>query len=135
MKECAECGAKMVKYRHSLNRGLVESLFKLWTKAKALEPIALKSLNLTRTQWDNFQKLRYWGLVEQSYAKGKRLRGFWQLTPFGAQFIELGIGVCHTVVTYRGDVVDFEGPIVTCNEKLTVVYKKQIDYARNAEAP
>jgi hypothetical protein len=60
-KTCEHCGASMVEYKHGLSVGLVTGLIKI---AKVKNPINIKQLGLTRNQWDNFQKLKYWDLVD-----------------------------------------------------------------------
>jgi len=76
--KCSECGAKMVKYLHVFNNALAVGLWRLYKSGK---PINIKGLNLTRNQWDNFQKLRYWNLVEKYRDEdGKRLGGVWDIT-------------------------------------------------------
>jgi hypothetical protein len=86
-KVCEHCGAKTVEYKHTFSDALAVGLFKLYAAGGG--PINLKDLALTRNQWDNFQKLRYWQLVGQSYRKdGTRMNGYWHITSVGKIFIE-----------------------------------------------
>jgi hypothetical protein len=126
-----------VKYRHHLGKGLIDGLKALFEGAngKLYHPVNLKNLKLTRNQWDNFQKLRYWGLVEQSFDhSGRRRKGFWEMTAAGSDFLLWGVAVPSTVVTYRGRPVEFCGSMVTLpTAELDPVYLKQEDYAREAQ--
>lgn len=99
---CGECGAKTVEYHHRLNVPLVLCLRRLYNEGTG--PTHLRDLNLNNSQINNFQKLRYFGLVEKSYdGDGERMAGFWQITQKGINFIT-GVGVCTSGVwTYRGE--------------------------------
>jgi hypothetical protein len=86
---CPTCGAKIVRYRHTMNRGLVGGLVAL---AEAGGEASLADLGLTRNQVDNFQKLRYWGLVEKVHRDdGTRVAGVWRVTLAGYRFL---VGDC-----------------------------------------
>lgn len=108
-EHCESCGAKIVEYKHGLNKLLASALLKVAALSKS-RPVHLKEAHLTHSERDNFQKLRYFGLVAKSFSDdGLRIQGCWQLTPKGRLFVE-GIGYCYpTVWTYRGDPVRFEG--------------------------
>jgi hypothetical protein len=108
---CPHCDAKIVKYKHNLTPGLVSGLLVLHRTTR--DPINLKELNLTRNQWDNFQKLRYWGFVAKV---GGQKTGVWQITAAGINFCN-GIGaVQKSVWTYRGSVTEYEGKLVTLKD-------------------
>lgn len=106
--ECPHCGAKMVEYRHGLNRGLLVGLRALAKAGWDGKAVGLKSLMLSHSEWDNFQKLRYWDLVSKLPAVKKG--GNWKLTERGRLFISGEIPVSKYVVTYRGKRRRFEGP-------------------------
>lgn len=60
---CPCCGQKIVVYKHKLNKTLISSLVKLWEhngEGKAAD------LGLTNSQFANFQKLTYFGLVDKN---------------------------------------------------------------------
>ena len=64
---------------------------------------SLADLGLTRNQVDNFQKLRYWGLVEKVHREdGTRVAGVWRVTREGYAFLS-GRRVYRAVWTYRGE--------------------------------
>ena len=57
-----------------------------------------KDLNLTKNQYNNFQKLQYFGLVER-YKKG------WEIRQKGIDFIEGKIAISDKAMTFGGEVV------------------------------
>ena len=129
-KFCEHCGASMNEHRHTLSRAMVEGLKRL---AEYDFPVNIKHLQLTRNQWDNFQKLRYWGLVRKSYNEiGVRLAGQWEVTSKGRQFLAGKIGAPKHVWTYRGEFVRSEFDLTTVSDCLPVEYKQREDYAAEA---
>lgn len=90
-----------------MNTNLVLGLQRL---SQAGGKASLKDLGLNHTQWDNFQKLKYWGLVRQSYENGVRCRGVWEITRLGRNFLAGFAQVNRFVWTFRDQPVDFEGP-------------------------
>ena len=131
-KVCEHCKAKMVEYKHSFSKALATGLWRLY---QAGGQVNIKDLGLTRNQWDNFQKLRYWGLVAQSYRDGgTRMNGHWQITAAGTAFIEQGTGIQKSVWTYRGDTVRFEGSTVFFKDTHDLEYEQRESYAENAVA-
>lgn len=125
-KTCATCGAKTVKYSHSFNCGLAEGL-KILADAGG-GPINLKHLDLTRNQWDNFQKLRYWDLVARTLE-----RGVWQITDRGRQFVSGTISIKRGVKTFRGERVEYSGQDILFTD-VHPMYQQKPDYGKTAEA-
>ena len=129
-KICDCCGAKIVEYKHSFSKALAIGLYKLYA---AGTPINIKYLGLTRNQWDNFQKLRYWGLVAKTTDEsGNRKGGCWEITSVGVNFIEKNIGIIKSVWTYRGETVRFEGSTCFFNDIHEPEYKQREEYADEA---
>jgi len=128
---CECCGAKVVEYKHSFNAGLASSLWQIYLADK---PIALTDLELTRTQWTNFQKLRYWGLVQQSIDPiTKKHNGLWETTQSGNQFVDdPSVSIAKYVWTFRGETVRFEGEYVYFTDILEKFYKDRPTYAAEA---
>lgn len=127
---CSQCGAKTVKYKHSLSHGLVSGLRKVAENAGRRE-VNLSGAGLTRNQWDNFQKLKYWGLVAQSKAKS----GCWRVTDKGWKFLAGLVTVPSKVWTYRGVFDRFGGSNVSVTDLQTdVLYEKRADFSRNSSA-
>jgi hypothetical protein len=129
--KCPHCEAKMVEYKHSFSKALAVGLGRLHFFAGG--PINIKNLGLTRNQWDNFQKLRYWGLVGKATKEdGTRAGGEWVLTQKGFDFIQKGIGIPKSVWTYRGDPVRFEGDTCFYLDDHEPKYKRRTKYAEEA---
>ncbi len=124
-KRCPHCNAKMVEYRHSLNKSMVSALM---TLAKRYKPTALQELPLSKTQFTNFQKLRYWGLVERTKEEGK-----WDVTYYGMRFLQGEVQTCKRVWTYRGEFKKSEGESVWFHDLSDEPYLKREDYAREAQ--
>ena len=89
-------------------------------------------MNLTRNQWDNFQKLKYWNLVEQIEKDGKKKQGIWQITQDGRLFIEGKIKIRKKVWTYRGVVKEYDGEELMITDIVGRYYRKREDYADEA---
>ena len=119
-KTCFHCGASMNEYRHSLSKSLARALFKVWSKSGG-KPINLKHVGLTRNEWDNFQKLRYFGLVKQIGSK----TGVWQVTQYGEEFLFGEKRVPKTAVTYRGEFVKFEGSGILFSDATGYYYSRE----------
>lgn len=109
--KCPHCGASMLVHKHNLSKGVVKSLvkmkqaiFKFNRNSIHLEEIGLN----TSSQFNNFQKLRYFGLIakyEEPKSK-KNLAGYWLLTKRGNQFLKGEIAVSRSVYTFRNKIVD-----------------------------
>lgn len=132
---CETCGAKIVEYKHGLNKHLVEGL-RFIVAFGGRNPVNLKTLNMPRTQWDNFQKLKYWGLVEQVPNPGggsmadkdsglHAKTGWWKVTALGISFSANAIKMPKFVWTYRGDPVKREGPYMYANEVVDSYTQRQ----------
>lgn len=131
-KTCDCCGASMVQYKHRLSAILVSVLKKL---NDAGGETNLQNLGLERTEWDNFQKLRYWGLVAKTVGdNGKRKSGTWTITDTGRQFLAGLAKMQVTAVTYRGQTVGFEGVHVSINSLLDGSYKQKHEYGEDSVA-
>jgi hypothetical protein len=90
---CTCCGGKVVEHPHSLSKGLVETLvdfkkFVLTSEKNKVHPI--KDLHLSNYEYNNMQKLRYFGLIAHyTNPNTKKLeRGFWLLTRNGSKFLK-----------------------------------------------
>jgi hypothetical protein len=130
LKYCECCGAKIVEYKHGFSKALAVGLYRLYQHGSAIN---IKELGLTRNQWDNFQKLRYWGLVAKAAREdGTRIGGCWEITQLGIDFIEKGISIKKNVWTYRGETVRFEGDTCFFTDMHDVNYRTRPDYIEDA---
>jgi len=107
---CECCGAKMVSYTHSLNKGLCKGLIVLDRQGGASKLNDMSELNFN--QKTNFQKLKFWGLVQ------KGSNGVWSITTTGLEFLYGRITVNERVVTYRNVTEKFEGEMVSIEEAM-----------------
>lgn len=99
-EKCNHCGTIIQSYSHSLNKPLVEALRQLYEFQKNHLKIAnlQRDLALTKNQYNNFQKLQYFGLVEHE-TKG------WSVTAKGYKFIQGEIAISDKAMTFGGEVV------------------------------
>lgn len=129
------CGGKTVDYSHTLNVLLASALLRLYRhhRRHGREPVNVRhDLHMTFHEWENFQKLRYFGLVEKSYTEeGKRIRAHWHITDKGIRFAT-NVGYCYPKVwTWRGEPIEFEGEPVSIEGVAPEVWQAE-DYARES---
>ena len=122
--KCPHCGASLEKRAHRLSKGLVKSLvlFKLKVCELDRNEIHLRNdMSLTKNQYNNFQKLRYHGLVAKCFDKETKLRksGYWLLTRRGNQFLKNEISVPVRVITFRNKIVERDEKRLSVHEILT----------------
>jgi hypothetical protein len=125
---CDHCGAKIVEYKHNFSAALANGLYQLYLARK---PMFLTDLELTRYQWTNFQKLRYWNLVEQAKdGITRRATGAWKITHLGMDFIENpNLSVFKNAWTFRGELTRFDGDKVFFKDVHEKFYKQRPQYA------
>jgi len=114
-KVCGACGASLKQYWHRLTPILVGSLVKM--KRKIVEKNANKihlinDLSLSKTEYNNFQKLRFHGLVAKYKVDGIWERGYWLITKRGNEFVCGRLDVPSRVMTYRNVVVDHDKRLI-----------------------
>jgi len=100
---CPCCGREIVSYKHLLNSVLVSGLEAL---AEAGGEASISELHLQTTVYNNFQKLRYFGLVE----KVPKTR-IYKITDLGRAFLNSAAPAPGFVVTEDANVI-FRGPAV-----------------------
>lgn len=125
---CACCGAKIVKYWHRLNRGLCGAIIRIYRKV-GKDQIKISEI-LTHNQVCNFQKLKYWGLVEKVGDQGKG--GEWCLTYDAERFIKGQLSLPQKVQTFRGKPISFSQEMVRISDVVDG-YQYKEDYVREAE--
>ena len=128
VKHCECCGAKIVEYKHILNKGLVQALYEL---AKHKTPVPLTDLDITRNQWTNFQKLRYFGLAEKELCNNGAGTGRWFVTTIGREFILNGLAVPTIAWTFRGQTTRLEGPDGLFTDIFNRDYRRKPDYVKD----
>lgn len=101
--KCPHCGASMAAFWHRLTPGLVGALIKAieFVKKNNKNEFNLSQLDLSKGEYNNFQKLRFHALV----AKVQDKKGSWLITTRGGQFLRGEIGVPTEVQTFRNRVI------------------------------
>jgi hypothetical protein len=130
-KHCECCGAKLVEYKHLLNQGLVQALHQLSLNKT---PIPLTDMMISRNQWTNFQKLRYWGLVGKEMTAEGYGTGRWFVTGMGRDFIEGNIAMPRNAWTFRGETTRLDGDDIWFQDSFNGNYRKRKDYAEDSKA-
>lgn len=117
---CPCCGRKIVKYKHKLNFVLIRGLAAL---KNAGGTATLKELKLDVSANNNFQKLKYFGLVEK--LDGSTI---YQLTEAGELFLLGKSRAPEEVYTVDGNVVEI-GESISINEvEVPVQYREEWEY-------
>jgi hypothetical protein len=104
-KLCPYCGANMNPQHHNLNRNLAVVLLKLYNAPKNTGKFS--RLELTHTQINNAQKLKYWDLV-------LKIKGtdYWKISTKGIQFVDGSRKMFERVITFRNKRIRFEGDLI-----------------------
>ncbi len=111
--DCPNCGALMKEYWHSLSPGLVICLVKAikFVKKNNLNKFKLTDLELSQNQFNNFQKLRFHGLI--AHADHDNIKsGQWLITNRGGQFLRGELSVPRKVKTFRNRVIGHDIEVV-----------------------
>jgi len=123
MEICEHCGAKIMKYWHKLNKPLCSALIRAF-QAKGFKEFSLREINLSHEQKCNFQKLKYWNLINKS-PKG------WIITKEGENFV-LGLhAVQDRIQTFRDNPVDASDDFVHIHD-VVEGYQWRKDYLDGA---
>ena len=129
---CPCCGQAIMRHRHSLNRPLCDILMIMAQKHKAGVPFHLnRDIMLTKFQYNNAQKLRYWGLIKKTELNGKRVSGFWELTGLAKAFLN------HKPLplwkkTFNNKVVEASEELIQL-EDVIGSYELPVEWAEKAE--
>ena len=123
---CPVCGSKITDYKHSINKTLVECLARLYAMGGRSR---LDMLGLDNTHFNNFQKLRYFGLAVPSGENSE-----WQITNQGIWFLQGRIQISRFVITRNAKVIRSSTELVFITEvKDCVSYK--IEWKEQARQP
>lgn len=133
-KACEKCGHTSTAYTHNLNRPMVNAFVAMvdeYLSTKDLVNVYALS-NLTYNQKCNFQKLRYFGLVDFIGSKG------WYPTDFGLEFYYGNRRVKTPVATMANRVLAPDHPawqthavtrrLVHISDYLEDFYKGRVEY-------
>ena len=123
---CPVCGSKITDYKHSINKTLVECLARLQAMGGRSR---LDKLGLDNTHFNNFQKLRYFGLAVPSGENSE-----WQITNQGIWFLQGRIQISRFVITRNAKVIRSSTELVFITDvKDCVSYK--IEWKEQARQP
>ena len=113
---CPLCGRSITEYKHSINKTLISCLARL----NALGGRArLDAMGLDNTHFNNFQKLRYFGLAIPTGENSE-----WQITNQGIWFLQGRTQISRFVITRNASVVRASNEMVFIHEvKECVQYK------------
>ena len=132
---CPHCGASMKSFEHSLSSGIVSALVKAIQyvhKAGKNEFHLQRDLtDLTKSEYANFQKLRFHALV----AKVDEKAGYWLITKRGGQFLRGEISVPARVKTFRNKVIGHSPDTVSIRQYRDKVPNFESQFAYEYQVP
>jgi hypothetical protein len=118
-KTCPCCGASLKMFWHTLTPGLVRVLIKFHEVVRTanrndVEPS--KEMQLSKSEYNNFQKLRFHALVAKVKKGGRHTTGHWLLTQRGREFLYGRASVPARVKTFRNQVIEHDTNLVTIRD-------------------
>ena len=126
-QKCPNCGASMKEWEHRLTPGPSETLIKFARQVKSTRKNDVhvrQDIGLTASEYNNFQKLRYFGLVAKVRDdEDNHVSGHWLLTRRGGSFLRGAEGVHKSVRTFRNR-------ITKRNEELVYIWDTQKSFSR-----
>jgi len=132
-EKCSHCGNIVYAYSHNLNQPLVKALFDLVGLYEQLKrPLNLqKDLELTKNQYNNFQKLKYFDLVSDIPGTAG-----WVPTSRGIDFIYGKIAIRNIAVSFGNKILAYNHQawksvrfgIVYVQDVDRKCYKQKIEY-------
>lgn len=122
---CEKCGAKIVEYTFTFNKGLARCLALMRNHTTGVE---IRTLDMTTSEWTNFQKLRYWGLIDSIIGENHRRGGCWRITNLGTDFLNNQISIPKKVTMYRNTVVKTSFDTIQFKD-VSADYEYRADYA------
>jgi hypothetical protein len=106
---CSCCGVTITEHPHTLSKGLVDTLidfkkFVVSNEKNKVHPV--KDLKLSNYEYNNMQKLRYFGLIARyiNPQTKKNESGYWILTRNGSKFLKGLIDMPYRVKTMRNKI-------------------------------
>lgn len=137
-EHCSHCGASLKKYWHRLTPGLINTLVKVYVgiSSKGENVITKDELDLTHSEYGNFQKLRFHALIAKHKVDGKWNRRDWLITRRGVEFLKDQIKIPYRVQTFRNKVVAHDAKKIGISEAMGAQpcfegyeeFKNQLDF-------
>ena len=127
---CSCCGAKLTGRYERLSKGLVLNLLKIRAKVlhesekanKLVNKVHLSNdLNLSKNQYNNFQKLRYHGLIAhyKDPITKEYESGYWIVTKRGNQFCKNELFVPKKLLIFRNRIQERSEEKINFRDVLT----------------
>lgn len=102
-----------MKNEHVFSKALANILFNASKCFEKDQPFHLQTdLMLTKNQYNNFQKLQYWGFIKKYYENGKRQGGYWCLTDIVYHALK-GAEFPRSLKTFNNKVVETSSKATT----------------------
>lgn len=115
---CQHCGARLTGRYETLSKALCMVLIKAYVKArlKGKNSLHLQTdlPDLDKNEYNNFQKLRYFGLVMKNPNESNE----WQITKKGVGFLKGETDCAFKVYVFRNEVQRSEPEMVTIRQQM-----------------
>jgi hypothetical protein len=116
---CPTCGQVLNPRKESLSKGIVRVLYKfaLTVRQKGVNKVNPRSeIKLSKSEYNNFQKLRYHALVAKYKEAGGHVAGYWVLTRKGRDFLNGDVETPKFVHILNNKIVDKSGPMLDMHD-------------------
>lgn len=105
-KLCPHCSQPIMEHKHTFSNAIAELFLAVAMSYGEEQPFHLqRDISLTKNQYNNFQKLKYWGVIEKHFEDGARRGGYWHLTEKARDVLN-GEPVPKWVKTFNNRVVE-----------------------------
>lgn len=131
MSKCPTCGTSLRVYRHKMNAGLMRGFKELMRVGGVAK---LSELKLSSIDFTNFQKLKYFGIVQKEFLNGAATSR-WCVTEKGQEFFHGVASIPSWVETFQNQVVKESEQTIFIFEKLATKYQKREDYLEEHDTP
>ena len=130
-QNCPTCNASLMGRWEYITKGHIKLLNKLHLAVKHYGRNSIhlqEDMNLTKNEYNNFQKLRYNGLIAHASRSGN-----WLITRRGAQFLQQKISLPKGVLIFRNRIQRYHSDQVTVSSILNgatpyYYHKSEFDY-------
>jgi len=115
---CELCGGRIREYYHRITPGLTKSLVKCYEYVSSMGTNLFKmaDLKLDHSEYGNFNKLRFHGLIAKHKVNGEIQNREWVITRRGADYLKGNIQIPARVKTYKNRVIDHDEEMVTVTQ-------------------
>lgn len=136
-EDCILCGAALQKYWHRLTPVLVKALAKAYAvvNEKGKNFFSKNELDLTHSEYGNFQKLRFHALIAKYKTEGEWHKGDWCITRRGFRFLRGEEQVPVRVQTFRNKVVDHDKEMAFVGKIIGSEPYVETDFQRELNEP